>query len=986
MRIHRVTMVGFGPFRDTETVDFDGFDDDGIFLITGRTGAGKTSILDAVTYALFGRIPRFDDVAGDRVRSDHIAPTDRCEVTVELSTVDGRYRVLRSPQYERPKKKGEGTTTEKARFELSKMIDCGWEVIEDRLGNAEVHVGEIVKLDAEQFQQVVLLAQGRFQEFLVADSARRRDLLRTLFNTRRFDDYTEMLRERASTLRARLQKSITTAGTYGRSLQQASGEPLPDDVDLETCVGIVEWATGLLDAQRILVTSATERVRETEAVLRMATETLDAVKAVVERQERRAKALQRRAELDAAKEQVASARQLLDAAHRADLALHAVTTGRDADAKLRAATEAHGTALEAFRRVSGDASTDPADLRSAVEDLTRLSGSIDDALAKERMLPGLAGDVRQATEVLEAFDAEASGELDARTERRAALAEIDAAVPGLESGAAELDASKHRLEESSKRLAAAEKAAATSAELRDALDAQISAGKALSAASTELNTLRERRLAGHAGELAAALVEGEPCAVCGSTVHPAPATLAPDHVEVSDIEAAEQLLASAQMTCNDADQKATVLETRLEAETEAAGGETVEALTALVVSAERARDVAAEATVALAGAKERRRTLAEEIETLTASIESSANRRVEPAEALATAQTKYDDAVTVVATARGAHGSVAERHDEVMSRRDAGRLLLEAAGNLTAAEERAVEAAATLSVTLTQHGFTDADEVDHSLISESDKAALQETIHRHDSDSAAVASTLEELAQVPEEPVDLTVPTAAQQEADSAAKVARGQHTRAEERLRTFEELTGSITDTMAAVKEDREAHEVIDRLAMTVRGQGPNTYRMMLETFALTAELEEIVAAANTRLAKMTGRRYELVHSDAVVKGKAQSGLNIEVMDAHTGAARPPQSLSGGEKFQASLALALGLAEVVTARAGGLTLDTLFIDEGFGSLDVDTLETTMETLNALREGGRTIGLISHVEAMKESIPAQLHVEVTDGGWSTIRA
>ncbi|WP_425545798.1 SbcC/MukB-like Walker B domain-containing protein [Aeromicrobium alkaliterrae] len=134
-----------------------------------------------------------------------------------------------------------------------------------------------------------------------------------------------------------------------------------------------------------------------------------------------------------------------------------------------------------------------------------------------------------------------------------------------------------------------------------------------------------------------------------------------------------------------------------------------------------------------------------------------------------------------------------------------------------------------------------------------------------------------------------------------------------------------------------------------------------------------------------MTHGRYQLLHSDDA-GSRGTSGLELTVLDAHTGDSRSPSSLSGGEKFQASLALALGLAEVVTSRAGGLRLDTLFIDEGFGSLDAETLETTMETLDSLREGGRTIGLISHVEAMRESIPAQVQIDVTDGGWSTIRS
>jgi exonuclease SbcC len=179
---------------------------------------------------------------------------------------------------------------------------------------------------------------------------------------------------------------------------------------------------------------------------------------------------------------------------------------------------------------------------------------------------------------------------------------------------------------------------------------------------------------------------------------------------------------------------------------------------------------------------------------------------------------------------------------------------------------------------------------------------------------------------------------------------------------------------------------DVLRGLADTIAGRGANTRKMTLETFVLAAELEEIVEAANRRLGDMSTGRYQLQHSDALAARGAASGLGIVVFDAFTGQTRPAQSLSGGETFLSSLALALGLAEVVTARAGGIRLDTLFIDEGFGSLDGDTLDIAMRTLDELRQGGRTVGVISHVEAMQEQIPAQLTVRATPEGPSVVES
>jgi exonuclease SbcC len=185
---------------------------------------------------------------------------------------------------------------------------------------------------------------------------------------------------------------------------------------------------------------------------------------------------------------------------------------------------------------------------------------------------------------------------------------------------------------------------------------------------------------------------------------------------------------------------------------------------------------------------------------------------------------------------------------------------------------------------------------------------------------------------------------------------------------------------------EDRAQLEVVGPLADVVRGGGSNALRMRLESYVLAARLEQIVAAANVRLSAMTDGRFTLQHDDGVAYRGARSGLGLEVLDEHTGRPRPVASLSGGETFLASLALALGLAEVVSAEAGGVRLDTLFVDEGFGSLDRRTLDTAMETLDSLRAGGRTVGLISHVEAMQEDIPAGLHVERLPDGSSAVRS
>ncbi|WP_305728274.1 SbcC/MukB-like Walker B domain-containing protein, partial [Microbacterium sp. AR7-10] len=276
----------------------------------------------------------------------------------------------------------------------------------------------------------------------------------------------------------------------------------------------------------------------------------------------------------------------------------------------------------------------------------------------------------------------------------------------------------------------------------------------------------------------------------------------------------------------------------------------------------------------------------------------------------------------------------------------------------------------------------------HAMISATELSALDERITAYAVDVKKERALLLdlEMRMLPEEPIDLAPAEQRAQQARDAWQGAVDADSRARSVQKSLSATVDSAAHAHAASAEQAAEFEVLRGLADALAGRSGNTHKMNLETFVLAAELEEIVSAANLRLHDMSDGRYQLRHSDALAARGAASGLGIVVFDAFTGQTRPAKSLSGGETFLSSLALALGLAEVVTARAGGIRLDTLFIDEGFGSLDADTLETAMRTLDELRQGGRTVGVISHVEAMQEQIPAQLRVRTVPDGHSVIDA
>ena len=342
-----------------------------------------------------------------------------------------------------------------------------------------------------------------------------------------------------------------------------------------------------------------------------------------------------------------------------------------------------------------------------------------------------------------------------------------------------------------------------------------------------------------------------------------------------------------------------------------------------------------------------------------------------------------------LAEARGGFASVAERIADAESIAEAAERLRDTITTAERCTSAETAARARLEEDLAAAGFESADAAAAALRDGAARDSLDEIIREHETALSAAKSLLLdlELQLLPEEPIETEVAEAARRDTRDAWTAAVQQTLAADQTRDRLRELA-----TQAEARSSRASPLPSPNTrrsnASPTRwpGKAPNTHRMKLETFVLAAELEEIVQAANLRLHDMSDGRYRLLHSDSLAARGAASGLGLDVLDAYTGRPRPPHSLSGGETFLASLALALGLAEVVTGRAGGIELDTLFIDEGFGSLDAETLDTAMRTLDELRQGGRTVGVISHVEAMKDQIPAQLLVAVTEDGSSEVAA
>ena len=511
---------------------------------------------------------------------------------------------------------------------------------------------------------------------------------------------------------------------------------------------------------------------------------------------------------------------------------------------------------------------------------------------------------------------------------------------------------------------------------------------------TEAAQLRMTRIDGMRAELAATLVDGAPCPVCGSLDHPELCELRGERVTREQEEAAAAAAAQAAEKAETTGAKlgaADVRVTDLSARLADAGFTVAADLASLRADAARletaAREQQAE-TARLAGAAARHGELQAALEALDQAIAAARTRLAELTEqresglrqAAAAGQRADRHRESLLAQLGGqadldaALSAARQAADALIAAADAADATARAGNDARRAGDVAVQAAA-------EAGFADLDAARRARRDAAWRAAADQSIREHEASSLAVAELLADPdLDVPlDPPADLAGARAAVEAAGKAHDDAVAAYDRAQHKVEQLADLAPQLTARLDALKPLAGQAAEAKRLADLAAGLGANTLRMTLSSFVLAARLEEVAAAASERLVKMTSGRYSLVHTDAR-RGAGRSGLGLLACDGWTGVDRDTSTLSGGETFLASLALALGLANVVTAEAGGTRIEALFVDEGFGSLDEDTLEEVMTVLDGLREGGRMVGIVSHVAELRQRIPAQVQVRKGQAG------
>lgn len=1005
MKPHRLTLEAFGPYAEAVTIEFDDLALDGLFLIYGTTGAGKTFLLDAMSFALYG------EVAGARgkhtLKSDHADPRATPRVTLEFSADGRRYEVERSPTHTVPKVRGDGDATKQATATLARLDGTVTVPIASSITEVNHEVKDLVGLDASQFQQVILLPQGRFEQVLRAGSDEREALLKTLFDTVLFERVADWLDAHAKEVRALMyDQDRALHGLRDRAAHEwqpfcGSEVEAADDQDSDTPPPADQSA---LDT---LVEQISEVVEHARAAVGQALQHQKSVQnakveadAIATRWDRRGAARIRQAELAALTEGIAEDREALERAARAEQLRGSLQTEEqlraDFDvvlaeisehlAEARGARDA-GTALPSTV-ISLDLTEIPkpssitkaltalASHRTKLDELARKSDDAATETAKANEARGVERDqVATAATATDEANIQRAGRAKL-VERLGAARTARDQVPGL-AGGAEAAAARAtaagELASARKHFAKAEGKAAKAE--RAAIDARKSA-----------QDLRQRYLDGIAATLAGALADHQPCPVCGSIEHPAPAVAAPDAVTKGEVDKADDAAAAADAAAAMATDAVSPLATDVAALEAKAGPLADDPAAAAEAARQAASDLSAAAALAQ-NVENVEKTLGELDALLHELAEKSAAATTTAATARSVATIAEDrslklrdeivNALGVGVTPQAALStieSVVKTFDQIA--RDTGR-----EAKLRTEHTAAIE---HLRRELEASPFADAQDARDALRDDTTRTELAGRLKQHDEDVVKQEGILEalDLADLPDDRPD----TAG---AQSAVEAAEPLHTAAVEHQKG---ATDAQKELIRLAEEHRTGEQALVELrnratlagGVADRCAGRARPRVSLQRWVLAAYLDDICQYANTRLEKMTSGRYQMRVHSAVERGGKQAGLELRVRDAFTGEEREVTTLSGGETFQASLALALGVADAVQAHSGGVHLDALFIDEGFGTLDPDNLQLAMDELDRLREGGRMVGIISHVGALRERIRSGIEVIPTDKG-STVR-
>ena len=917
MRPVLLTMSAFGPYLEKTVIDFEKLGAAGVYLITGDTGSGKTTIFDAISFALFGEASG-GIRSGAMLRSASAEPDVPTFVELTFENAGKTYTVKRNPEYFRLKTRGEGLTKEAGSAELS--LTDGRVITKSTEVTAEII--EIIGVDKNQFSQIAMIAQGDFAKVILASTDERKAIFRRLFHTEKYNALQEKLKSLYSATDAEYK-------ALSRSVTQFAGEIDCDEND----------------PLSIMV----EKARAD----RLAPEdTISLLEKLISQDDSRAEKI--KAEIEKADKNLKKQNNLLTKAHTLKTARESL---EKAQSELAEKT-GRKTLLEKAYKDAGERSPEAKKMTDAAARLRAQLGDYAELDAEKEGLAALENTIKTLIR-------KAENERNALNKQAQKLTSDKTELTGLSDAPekkAKLQAQKEKLSKKQEAIGAILDELDEEEELQSAL---VSAQEAYQTASSDYDTKNadyeaknKAYLDGQAGIIAQTLTDGVPCPVCGSASHPHPAQPLKDAPTKEQLETAKNAAENARKTCTEAAEKASGI--RVSAE---------QKRTAITKTA--AKELKTEDFDQIkSAAQEKLRETQDALEAVDADLEAinkQLTRKNELEQIIPQAEnalTTAKDALTLtektLAEKHVSHGGAQKRIFALSS-----KLEYESADAAREAAEKLEKDAAAITAAI-----------------ENAKNELNTCISKIDGLNTVIDQNkkiLEEKTEYDEEAI---------------AEIIRELEGGIEELSSEKDTLTLRISTNrrlLASIKEKAEQSDAVGKkltaikaLYETAAGNLSGKEKIMLETYVQTAYFDRIIARANLRLLAMTGGQYEFRRSTEAGNIRSQSGLELDVIDHANGTLRSVRSLSGGESFEASLSLALGLSDEVQSSAGGIRMDTMFVDEGFGTLSEDDLSQALQVLLSLAEGNKLIGIISHVAMLKEKIDRQIVITKTKAG-STAR-
>ncbi|NWQ41642.1 SMC family ATPase [Bacillus sp. EB106-08-02-XG196] len=1030
MRPLKLTMQAFGPYADVETIDFTQLGNRTMFVISGKTGSGKTTIFDAISYAIYGKASG-EDRNGPELRSQFARADLVTEVSLDFAIRNKVYSITRLPQQPKKKEKGEGFTTLPAKAELYSWDEKGEKkLIATKINEVEEKIKEIMLIDSNQFRQILMIPQGEFRKLLTSDSKDKEVILQRLFHTQIYKMVEDRLKVESTELKNSVEMQVQTRNDNLRRIQAVTNEELKGYLEADSVNDLImmpllqEEISSMESLIEKLVISLKEKEQEQDFLKGKLFEAETILKQIQTREalkEEKLK-LESQAEIFAEKEkqvQLAHKAALLaqqeELCHRLKRELDQlngnVTSIQGEIEKLDVLTNQYEQLWQAEQEREGER-------QKALEAINQLINMKDDVYSFAALVKDSA--IVEAS-LKSARDKHLKAENNFKSlEERIKVINDKKIV--IEKGKLKYLENDRLIEKMQAELDQLEKYELNLGRHQKAVqDLKVKTGKFEKITARYLDAkalvedMENQWLHGQASLLAARLTSGEACPVCGSEHHPSPATsnqvLIPNE---EDLKAAKQQAAL------------------LEKEKSAAESQFFESQSIEKTQREKCEEIFKEIYTYRIDFKEsdlhltktevisNRNKLLESQKTLAAQIKilDQINHELEKS---GTEKTELQSAIqqfaahvtkvtvqftemrtnltrmmkvipenlrteeayeTALSTSKKHHEMLVQRLEEakqrlqaVKEKQSAETARLQDAVKHHSSKENELKTEKELFVNrLAEQGFINYGEYHSAKKSEADIRNLEGQIRGYREELRSVSDRLKELTELLQ---DIKTPDV------------DGLKASLENLARKIEELTNQRTDLFVKKRDNVEIYNNVERINEQMKvleeryklighlheiAKGQNTYRITFERYVLASFLDDILREANVRLRKMTAGRFELLRKTDRSKGNVQSGLELLVFDQYTGQERHVKTLSGGESFKASLSLALGLADVVQNYAGGVSLETMFIDEGFGTLDPESLDQAIEALMDIQSSGRLVGIISHVPELKERIDIRLEV------------